>query len=161
MSDARARSTLLLVGVVVAAAAITLWLTWRSGTGEAPVDAATPAVQTQPTLSPGRRASPPAAATPALTPSVSEAPSELSALDQRQFGKITRGLAPNPAGGVRVESQPPGSVASALHVDVGDVIMSMNGQPVASLDDFARVYQAQGLPRRMTVIHEGKEMHRH
>jgi len=81
--------------------------------------------------------------------------------DQRQVAKVTRGLTANPGGGILVESIPPGSVASQLRVQAGDVIVSINGDAVTSPEEFARIYREQGLPRQMTVIHNGREMHRH
>lgn len=45
-----------------------------------------------------------------------------------------------PGGGVRMEQAPPGSLASKLGLQPGDVIRSVNGQPVASAGDLARLY---------------------
>jgi S1-C subfamily serine protease len=81
--------------------------------------------------------------------------------DQRQVAKITRGLTANPGGGVLVEAVPEGSIASQLRVEPGDVIVSVNGGAVTSPQEFARIYREQGLPRQMTVIHNGREMHHH
>jgi S1-C subfamily serine protease len=81
--------------------------------------------------------------------------------DERQVAKITRGLTANPGGGILVEAVPEGSVASQLRVEAGDVIVSVNGATVTSPEEFARIYREQGLPRQMTVIHDGREMHHH
>jgi S1-C subfamily serine protease len=81
--------------------------------------------------------------------------------DQRQAAKITRGLTANPSGGILVEAAPSGTVASQLRLEAGDVIVSVNGSPVRSPEEFARIYREQGLPRQMTVIHNGREMHHH
>lgn len=45
-----------------------------------------------------------------------------------------------PGGGVRLESAPPGSLAQKLGLQPGDVIKRVNGQPVASTGDLARLY---------------------
>ena len=46
-----------------------------------------------------------------------------------------------PGGGVRMEAAPAGSLASKLGLQAGDVIRKVNGQPVASSGDLARLYQ--------------------
>ena len=79
----------------------------------------------------------------------------------QQDAKIARGLARNPGGGVLVEKVPEGSIVSELRVEPGDVIVSVNGGAITSPDEFARIYREQGLPRQMTVIHDGREIHRH
>jgi len=45
-----------------------------------------------------------------------------------------------PKGGVRMEAAPPGSLAQKLGLQPGDVIKKLNGQPVASAGDLARLY---------------------
>lgn len=45
-----------------------------------------------------------------------------------------------PRGGVRMEQAPPGSLAQKLGLQPGDVIKALNGQPVASAGDLARLY---------------------
>ena len=82
-------------------------------------------------------------------------------MDQRQAAKIARGLSANPGGGILVEEAPPGSVAGQLRLQVGDVITSVNGEAVSSPEQFAGIYREQGLPRQLTIIRDGKEMHRH
>ena len=44
-------------------------------------------------------------------------------------------------GGVRLDEAPPGSLASRLGLQPGDVIKKVNGQAVASAGDLARLYQ--------------------
>jgi general secretion pathway protein C len=44
-------------------------------------------------------------------------------------------------GGVRLDEAPPGSLASRLGLQPGDVIKKVNGQPVASAGDLARLHQ--------------------
>jgi general secretion pathway protein C len=46
-----------------------------------------------------------------------------------------------PGGGVRMEAAPAGSLANKLGLQAGDVIKKVNGQPVASSGDLARLYQ--------------------
>ena len=46
-----------------------------------------------------------------------------------------------PGGGVRMETAPAGSLASKLGLQPGDVIKKINGQPVASPGDLARLWQ--------------------
>lgn len=43
-------------------------------------------------------------------------------------------------GGVRIDSAPPGSLPQKLGLSEGDVIRSLNGQPVSSIGDLARLY---------------------
>jgi general secretion pathway protein C len=50
-------------------------------------------------------------------------------------------IAMPPGGGVRMEAAPPGSLAAKLGLQPGDVIRKVNGQPVASTGDLARLYQ--------------------
>jgi general secretion pathway protein C len=46
-----------------------------------------------------------------------------------------------PGGGVRLEEAPPGSLASRLGLQPGDIIRKVNGQAVASAGDLARLHQ--------------------
>ena len=46
-----------------------------------------------------------------------------------------------PGGGVRLEEAPPGSLASRLGLQPGDIIRRVNGQVVASAGDLARLHQ--------------------
>lgn len=46
-----------------------------------------------------------------------------------------------PGGGVRLDEAPPGSLASRLGLQPGDIIKRVNGQPVASAGDLARFHQ--------------------
>ena len=46
-----------------------------------------------------------------------------------------------PGGGVRLDAAPAGSLAAKLGLQPGDVIRKVNGQPVASPGDLARLYQ--------------------
>ena len=81
--------------------------------------------------------------------------------DQRQLAKITRGMSAAAAGGILVTATPPGSVTSQLRLREGDVIVAVNGDTVSSPDDFARIYREQGLPRQLTIVRDGREIHRH
>ncbi len=84
-----------------------------------------------------------------------------AALEVRQDAKIARGLVANPDGGVRVDDTPAGSVAEELRLLPGDVITSVNGEAVSTPEDFVRIYRAEGRPTQMTVLREGRELHRH
>ena len=46
-----------------------------------------------------------------------------------------------PGGGVRLDAAPAGSLAAKLGLQPGDIIRKVNGQPVASPGDLARLYQ--------------------
>ena len=81
--------------------------------------------------------------------------------DERQVAKITRGLSVGADGALRVMGTPPGSVVGQLHLQPGDVLLSVNGRPVTSAEEFARLYREQGLPTELTVLRDGKEVHRH
>ena len=85
----------------------------------------------------------------------------MSTVEQIQVDKITRGLANNEGGGIRVVAVPRGSPAQALRLCVGDVITSINGHAVTSTDDFARAYREHGLPTHLTVQRDGQEIHVH
>ncbi len=60
--------------------------------------------------------------------------------DPGQLAFLGRIGAPQ-GGGVRLEEAPPGSLASRLGLQPGDVIRKVNGQSVASAGDLARLYQ--------------------
>lgn len=60
--------------------------------------------------------------------------------DPGQLGFLGRIGVP-PGGGVRLDEAPPGSLASRLGLQPGDVIKKVNGQAVASAGDLARLYQ--------------------
>ena len=47
----------------------------------------------------------------------------------------------SPGGGVKMQAAPAGSLAAKLGLQPGDVIRKVNGQPVASAGDLARLYQ--------------------
>jgi membrane-associated protease RseP (regulator of RpoE activity) len=107
-----------------------------------------------------------AAALPAVADSAPEVPASdtqqaLPPLEARQLAKITHGMRPNPAGGLLVEATPPGSVVGQLQLQPGDVIVSVDGIPATTPEQFARTYQEQGLPRELTILRNGAELHRH
>jgi len=81
--------------------------------------------------------------------------------DQRQQAKITRGMSAAAGGGIVVTATPPGSVAGQLRLREGDVIVAVNGESVSTPEEFARIYREQGLPRQLTVVRDGREIHRH
>jgi S1-C subfamily serine protease len=163
VSKTRAASTSLIAGLIAAAGVLT-WVALAvynrppvggaAATNPAPVAVTSAAVSTAPAT-----AAPPPASTVAVR--VTDPVADTLQQDQRQVAKMTRGLAANPGGGILVEAVPEGSIASQLRVEPGDVIVSVNGHAVASPEEFARIYREQGPPRQMTVIHDGREMHRH
>jgi general secretion pathway protein C len=59
--------------------------------------------------------------------------------DPRQMNYLGR-IGPAPTGGVRVEDAPSGSLSNKLGLQGGDIITSINGQPITSPGDMARVY---------------------
>ncbi len=59
--------------------------------------------------------------------------------DPRQMNFLGR-IGPAPAGGVRVEDAQAGSLAQKLGLQPGDIITGINGQPINSPGDLARVY---------------------
>lgn len=59
--------------------------------------------------------------------------------DPRQLNFLGR-IGPAPNGGVRVEDAPTGSLAQKLGLLNGDIITNINGQPINSQGDLARVY---------------------
>jgi membrane-associated protease RseP (regulator of RpoE activity) len=164
VSKTRAASTYALIAGLIAAAGVLTWVALAvyhrppvggaAATNPAPVALTPAAVSTAPAA-----AAPPPASTVAVR--VTDPVADTLQQDQRQVAKITRGLAANPGGGILVEAVPEGSIASQLRVEPGDVIVSVNGHAVASPEEFARIYREQGVPRQMTVIHNGREMHHH
>lgn len=73
--------------------------------------------------------------------SVSISRSELNTTlqDPNQLAYTGR-IGTSPQGGVRMDSAPPGSLPHKLGLLEGDVIKSLNGQPVGSPGDLARLY---------------------
>lgn len=59
--------------------------------------------------------------------------------DPRQMNFLGR-IGPAPSGGVRVEDAPSGSLSNKLGLQPGDIITAINGQPINSPGDLARVY---------------------
>jgi membrane-associated protease RseP (regulator of RpoE activity) len=153
----------LIAGLIVAAGIVTWWVLpvyQRPAAGGAAATTSRPAIIAPPAATGTTPAAAPAPASPGAVSARGELV-DTNEQDQRQVAKITRGLIANPGGGILVESIPPGSVASQLRVQAGDVIVSINGDAVTSPQEFARIFREQGLPRQMTVIHNGREMHRH
>jgi general secretion pathway protein C len=59
--------------------------------------------------------------------------------DPRQVNFLG-GISPAPTGGVQISSAETGTLAQKLGLQVGDIITSINGQPVNSTGDLARFY---------------------
>ena len=163
-------------GMLVAAALVVWLLLSRTGrppsapapaAGRAPVAAA----GTQAARAPQAPAPPGAPATRAGTADEAgstpapETPPALNpgaaGADERQLVKIARGLTLGPDGTLRVSATPPGSVVGQLHLQPGDVIVTVNGRAVSTPEDFARLYHEQGPPTELTLLRDGQEIHRH
>ena len=67
-------------------------------------------------------------------------------------------MVPNPSGGFLVRQIQPDSVYQKLGLQVGDVIRSVNGQPVNTLQDAMRVYQqaSSSSSVRLEVVRNGR-----
>ncbi|MGH8209314.1 MAG: PDZ domain-containing protein [Steroidobacteraceae bacterium] len=78
-----------------------------------------------------------------------------------QREKVSRGLSARAGGGVEVDEVPSGSIAGKLGLQSGDVILSINGNVISSPEEFAAIYQQQGLPRQVEIIRDGRVLHRH
>ena len=168
------RRSFLLVASVIVALAFLAWVVWvtpgrRAQTPmNAPVVAAS-AVTRPPAVSSGFAGVPAGAAAesrPAQSlqpdsPTPTAAPPEVQeATDRRQSAKITRGMSSNPDGGIRIDAVPPGSVAGQMNLLPGDVLVAVNGAPVASPEEFARIYRTQGIQGEFVVMRGGREIHR-
>lgn len=60
-------------------------------------------------------------------------------------------IIPNAGGGFRVGQVQPGSLYERLGLRVGDVIRSVNGQPINNMDEVMRLYQQFGSVREVNV----------
>jgi membrane-associated protease RseP (regulator of RpoE activity) len=162
-------------GMLVAAALIMWLLLSRAGRAPpAPADAAhhpavaaagPPSTRAPDASQPGGPATNAGAAegagsTPAHEAALALSPGAAGA-DERQQVKIARGLTLGPDGTLRVSATPPGSVVGQLHLQPGDVIVTVNGQEVSTPEDFARLYHEQGPPTELTLLRDGQEIHRH
>ena len=161
-------------GMLVAAALVVWLLLTRAGRPpSAPAAAANRALAAagpQAARAPQAPAPPGALATRAGTAEAGstpapEAPQALSpgaaGADERQLVKIARGLTLGPDGTLRVSATPPGSVVGQLHLQPGDVIVTVNGRTVSTPEDFARLYHEEGPPTELTLLRAGQEIHRH
>ena len=70
--------------------------------------------------------------------------------DPKQLGNLGRVNA-NPGGGVLVEEVPGGSLAEKLGLQSGDVVRTVNGNPINSPADLGRVYQQIGQTGQVRV----------
>jgi len=74
---------------------------------------------------------------------------------QRQIGRpefLSQALiVPNPGGGFLVREIQSGSLYEKLGLQQGDVIRTVNGQPITNMDDVMRLYQQFGTAERVTV----------
>jgi general secretion pathway protein C len=60
-------------------------------------------------------------------------------------------IVPNPGGGFQVREVQAGSVYEKLGLRVGDVIRSVNGEPVNNMDEVMRMYQQFGSANQINV----------
>ena len=60
-------------------------------------------------------------------------------------------LGDEPRGGIRIASMKPGSVAGQFELNPGDVIRSINGQPLTTLKSFLELLKQDVLRRASTV----------
>jgi len=60
-------------------------------------------------------------------------------------------IVPNAGGGFRVGQVQPGSLYARLGLRVGDVIRSVNGQPINNMDEVMRLYQQFGSVKEVNV----------
>jgi hypothetical protein len=164
MSAPRFTARVLSLGVLGVAAAVALWyllhpaapvVAPQAGAGAESVPN-TSAVAVRP---PGVAAAPSAAAPEAPPPQPPAA--EVAAADEHQSGKIARGFSEHGGSGLLVNAVPPGSMTEQLRLQPGDIVVTVNGEAVSSVDDFVRIYRAQGMPTELTILRKGREMHLH
>jgi membrane-associated protease RseP (regulator of RpoE activity) len=165
------RRNFLLIATLLAAAAFLGWLVWVTP-GESPAAHTAAGAPTPPPAavvasgSAGVPADAPPESRPAQAPqpdpaTPTAAPPEVQeATDRRQAAKITRGMSSNPEGGIRIDEVLPGSVAGQMNLLPGDVLVAVDGTPVASLEQFAQTYRTQGIQGEYVVIRGGREIHR-
>lgn len=67
----------------------------------------------------------------------------LALQDAKQLANLGR-MSPQPGSGMLVDDAPPGSLASKLGLQAGDVVKNFNGQPVKSNEDVQRFVQQLG-----------------
>ena len=182
MSAEPSSRRLLVRSLLIGAAVVAVWLVLRAqreAAPPAPSNSAAPATAPAPAPSADATHSAAPASAAASTPagpaanSASGEPGAASpaaaadlgapamSVDERQDAKIARGLASNGEGGVIVASAPPASVAAALRLQPGDVILTVNGTTVSTPADFVRLYREQGMPSELTILRAGREMHLH
>ena len=167
-----------LVGVVALIMTAALLVFWRARLPRVAVHEAVPAASAvslrvapfSPVASTPSPARPVALPSP-QSPEVAAAPAEAADasapgapeadVERRQDAKIARGLTDGDSGGVLVLATPPGSVAGALHLQSGDLITAVHGQPLASTEQFVQLYRTEGLPSELTVQRGGREIHVH
>jgi general secretion pathway protein C len=106
------------------------------GTGAAPVSA----VPMQPMVQPGSSADRQVVDRRALQQQLSR---------PEFLGQAT--IVPNAGGGFLVREMQPGSIYEKLGLRAGDVIRTVNGQSVSSMDDVMRLYQQFGSADRVQV----------
>ena len=161
MSAPRSAARVLSLAVLGVAAALAVWYLLRPAM---PV-VAPQAVSSKSEPSPHTVISPPsdaASASIAAPPAPAQPPpAVLAAADAHQSGKIARGFSEHGGSGLLVSAAPPGSLTEQLRLQPGDIVVTVNGEAVSSVDDFVRIYRAEGLPSELTVLRQGRELHLH
>ena len=163
MRPAVARQVLVLAALGGGAALIT-WSVRRPLAPPPPAAAVLRAPLRAPAPAPGRASPADAGAAAEIAPAPAPAapdPATLAAADARQDGKIARGLSEHGGSGLLVSASPPGSLTEQLRLQPGDIVVSVNGEPVASVADFVHIYRTEGMPTELTILRKGREMHLH
>lgn len=80
---------------------------------------------------------------------------------EAQLAKVAAGLSAGASGGVRVDQGLPSSVAGKLGLQTGDVIIAVNGSPINTPEEFAKLYERDGLPGQVEAIRDGRTIHLH
>ncbi len=168
------RRSFLLIAGVICALALLAWAAWVTPGRTAKTPMNSPVVSATAATKPaavssvfaGASASvasesPAAQSLQAVPATPTPAPQEVQeATERRQSAKITRGMSSNPQGGIRIDAALPGSVAGQMNLLPGDVLVAVNGTPVSSPEEFARIYRTQGIQGEFVVIRGGREIHR-
>ncbi len=80
--------------------------------------------------------------------------------DPKQLANLGKFVARQGKKGMAVEHAPRGSLAEKLGLQQGDVVVQLNGQPVASNEDIGQFYQQMNMAgqARLSVLRGGKPL---
>jgi S1-C subfamily serine protease len=160
MKPGSARQVLILAALVAGAAFITWDLRRPAAPPAAVPDVPAPRAMPVPAPAPAASTEGAPAAEPAPPPAPPDA-ATLAAADVHQDAKIARGLAEHGGSGLVVNASPPGSITEQLRLQPGDIVLTVNGEPVATIADFVHIYRTEGMPTELTIRRKGREMHLH